>query len=237
MSVRFRATFYSKEYTRYLRFSELPDDAYVKAKIHRPVHCELSEDDIIAALPLFNRAFCNSMDGYILKKDVPATEEQAKKLKVWLDVERGRFMTFTQPEGYLYSGVNTSRKTKIKPEDLPPYYIEIKNYKRPGYLKVKGVKDILYRESPFHNHAFKDDFLYISYSDKIVRDGLEYKNADEYIFGNDIIEVLRGIERYSHIDANVIEDIKQRMVRQYNAYCDEAGHWSGSTKKTSFDEL
>ena len=66
------------------------------------------------------------------------------------------------PEGYLYA--NGRNRTKIKPEDLPEYYIPLMVYKVNGYISVDGIKEVVYRPNYWINHMHKDDFLYISYS-------------------------------------------------------------------------
>ena len=48
----------------------------------------------------------------------------------------------TDENGYLYSKARYN--TKIKPEDLPKWYIEGRYYKRFGYLSAKCVVDLHY---------------------------------------------------------------------------------------------
>lgn len=147
--------------------------------------------------------------------------------------------------GYLFSGWRTGKKTKIKPEDLPPDYIKVTNYKKDGYIKTSNVSDVYYEPSKFHNHTFKDDFLLIAYGDnKLPKDSftMNLTICDEYIFGNDIIDVVAGIEKYNPQNEQLqerIKKIKEDMVVQYNLYVDEMEEsgFQHSDKIKSFDEL
>lgn len=129
------------------------------------------------------------------------------------------------PDGRLYSGSHTPRPTKITPDDLPAYYIEMRDYKQRGYIKALDVTSVVYKPSPFHNHSFKDDSLYISYTKDLTgldRDEL-YEQCDEWIWGYDIIDFIRGMEIWSpEVD---VSQIKQQMVEQYNAYVDCMNEW------------
>ena len=55
--------------------------------------------------------------------------------------------------------------------------------------------------------------------------------CDEYIFGNDILNIIKGIEK-NNTDNKELQDkiktIKARMVNQYNAFIDEVGGRLGS---------
>lgn len=65
------------------------------------------------------------------------------------------------PNGWLYS--NGKNRTRIKPDDLPNNYIPLMVYKVDGYLRIDGIKDIVYKPNYHIKHMHKDDFLYISY--------------------------------------------------------------------------
>lgn len=59
--------------------------------------------------------------------------------------------------------------TKITSEDLPEDYIEIHSrsiWYMTGYLKTSGIVDIGYTWIK-ENHLFKDDYIYISYKEKL----------------------------------------------------------------------
>ena len=75
--------------------------------------------------------------------------------------------TLDRDNEYLYSLGHYP--TKIKKEDLPKYYIEFRSrviWYMTGYLKTSGVVDIDYKALNI-NHLFKDDYLYISYKEKL----------------------------------------------------------------------
>lgn len=102
--------------------------------------------------------------------------------------------------------------TKIKVEDLPEDYIKFQSrviWYMTGYLKASGVVDIDYKAMKI-NHLFKDDYLYISYNEKLkVKKGWlgldEIVNYDVCICGNDIIPILLAIKKYSNIDINKVK--------------------------------
>lgn len=129
----------------------------------------------------------------------------------------------------LFAGWGVSHPTKITAEDLPPDYIEVTNYKKHGYIRTAGVKSLIYKPSPFHNHTFKDDVLYISYTKDLGEyvggdeENSTYNQCDEYLFGNDIIDFIHAMSMWSP-DYDTT-DIKQRIIDQYNAYCDEMAEW------------
>ena len=70
---------------------------------------------------------------------------------------------------YLYS--RGHYPTKIKEEDLLEDYIEFRSrviWYMIGYLKTSGVVDMDYKALKI-NHLFKDDYLYISYKEKLIK--------------------------------------------------------------------
>lgn len=129
------------------------------------------------------------------------------------------------PDGRLYSGWGFKYPTNITAEDLPEDYILMHNYKKHGYIRASGIKGLVYSRSPFHNHTFKDDFLYISYKKELKHcvkgygEGSAFAECDEYIFGNDIVDFIAAAKKYSPLYN--LSDIEDAMVEQYNMYCDE----------------
>lgn len=145
------------------------------------------------------------------------------------------------PDGRLYAGWGSRYPTKITAADLPEDYIRVHEYRKNGYIRTAGVVDLIYHPSPFHNHTFKDDFLYISYTKPFgeYKGGFEkdstIETCDEYIFGNDIVSFIFAVEKYSpNVD---VGDIKRRMVEQYNAYCDEMNEWKYLPKHEKIERL
>ena len=54
----------------------------------------------------------------------------------------GRHIRYiTNEDGTLFSG---HYRTKIRPEDLPEWYLYGRYYKRFGYMSTKGITDMLY---------------------------------------------------------------------------------------------
>ena len=101
--------------------------------------------------------------------------------------------------------------TKITAEDLPDDYIKIHSrviWYMDGYLKTSGIVDIQYRWTKI-NHLFKDDFIYISYKEKLKKEvdkfGYEdYSNYDVCICGPDIMNIIHAAEKYSHLNISHI---------------------------------
>lgn len=122
-------------------------------------------------------------------------------------------------ERYLFSG---RYKTKILPSDLPEWYLYGRYYKSWGYMSTKGIVDLVYHPNMHTNHFLKDDFLYISYKDKIepVTDEerkikeyrySRYKGYDQLVCGSEIIDILKGAKKYSNYDiAPIIEKLKEK---------------------------
>lgn len=112
---------------------------------------------------------------------------------------------------YLLSGGRY--KTKIKPEDMPPYYLNGLFYGyKDGYLRAKGIEELCYRPNLFTNHMFKDDFLFISYKDvkpyPASADGFFPIPYSEYVYGWNIPRFLIWAEKYSGYDTS---EIKQQI--------------------------
>lgn len=116
--------------------------------------------------------------------------------------------------------------TKIRKEDLPEDYIEFNSraiWYMTGYLKTSGVIDIDYKATKV-NHLFKDDYLYISYNEKlkIEKDFLgfdSYVNYDIVVCGNDIIPILLAIKKYSNVDIDKVKRKVNDKVAWYRENC------------------
>ena len=129
------------------------------------------------------------------------------------------------PDNRLYAGWGSRYPTKLTPTDLPDDYILTSDYKKYGYIRTAGVVDLVYHPSVWHNHSFKDDFIYISYTKPLgeykegLGEGSTFRQCDEYIWGNDIVSFILAAEKNSpQVD---VSGVKQRMTEQYNDYVDE----------------
>ena len=108
--------------------------------------------------------------------------------------------------------------TKITAEDLPKDYIKIHSrviWYMTGYLKTSGIVDIQYRWVG-ENHLFKDDYIYISYKEKLKKEisdygFVRYTNYDVCVCGNDIVDTTLYAEKYSGLDiSHIREGIKEK---------------------------
>lgn len=237
MAKRIKAHFYNINYTKYEPLHKIDSKTMVTGRIIPPPSDTIKEEveKTFEGVEIHKNSLCNIIFPAGMKKEIHqfllCAGYQFLPERYWP-------VTHSIPGGYLYSGWGTGHKTKILPKDLPKSYIRCNNYKKNGYLQTAGVKDILYRPSPFHNHSFKDDFLFLSYSKDIVWEGTwENSVYDEYIFGNDIINVIFGLEKYSPELGDKILKIKEGMVKQYNLYCDEMNHWDGIPPYKKINQL
>ncbi|MDD7610002.1 MAG: hypothetical protein PUJ82_03665 [Spirochaetales bacterium] len=104
--------------------------------------------------------------------------------------------------------------TKIKAEDLPSDYIKFHSrsiWYMHGFLKTSGIVDIGYRAC-LENHLFKDDYIYISYKEKLRKEkgswGIEdYANYDVCICGNSIIPIVLAAEKNSGVDISEVKKL------------------------------
>ena len=95
-------------------------------------------------------------------------------------------------------------KTDFTEDDLPAWYCPIQSrdiWYMKGWLNCRGVTDIAYTYMK-ENHVFKDDYIYLKYGGKLeVKERkygfVDYPNADISICGNEIIDIIRYIEKYS----------------------------------------
>ena len=138
----------------------------------------------------------------------------------------GRHIRYvTNEDGTLFSG---HYRTKIRPEDLPEWYLYGRYYKRFGYMSTKGITDMLYIPSRFSNHYLKDDCLLISYGGSITEvtdpdlSAYErYQGWNERVWGNEIITILRGARKYSGYDIQpFIEKLKWKKEYMQTAFPD-----------------
>ena len=119
----------------------------------------------------------------------------------------------SKQQGYYKTGDGTlfssnGRKTKLLEADAPEWYLFGRFYKMWGYLSTKGVMDMVYVPNMCFNHFLRDDYLLISYKDKIIhRDDVEarsrldsYEGYERIVSGNDILNFLCGAKQYSDYD-------------------------------------
>lgn len=144
--------------------------------------------------------------------------------------------TLDRDNPYLYS--MGRYPTKITAGDLPEDYIKIHSrviWYMVGYLKTSGIVSMGYTSSPF-NHMFKDDYVYISYKEKLRtetnRFGFdEYVNYDVCVCGWDIPNIVLAAELYSDYDTSWVRaQIEKKRIQ----YRDE--HSADYERKLGFDE-
>ena len=125
--------------------------------------------------------------------------------------DRGFRETVNTDNEYLYSMGHYP--TKIREEDLPKDYIKFQSrtiWYMTGYLKTSNVQDVYYIYLK-ENHLFKDDYLYISYNNKLKMKKSKYGTEDciDYDFcicGGDIIPILFEIEKNSQVNTTKVRN-------------------------------
>jgi len=131
---------------------------------------------------------------------------------------------FDPPEFLLSDGIH---KTKIRPEDLPPWYIDL-TYWNTRYVDTSRVTDVIYKPCGIHpyNHLFKDDFVFLHY------DGVEpvwsregfgtyLDSPHESLWGWAVVEGLISVREYSGIDITPqLETLRAKVLRYNEEYCE-----------------
>ena len=112
------------------------------------------------------------------------------------------------PDGFLYSYKTRITPTKITPQDLPESYIPVWAGGYTRYINAANITSVVYKPNYVFNHVYKDDFLYISYNGPIsvnLKADFRLKEErftgeDNWIWGNDIVEFAKEIQKYSGLD-------------------------------------
>ena len=131
---------------------------------------------------------------------------------------KGFYAEFDQ-DGYLFA--DGKYRTKIKPADLPEWYIYGYLYKRHGFISAKGVRYMLYVPNYiFDNHLHKYDTLFISYNEEIEpyteRGFSWYIGYDHAIGSSLIVSFVDAAGKYSDYDVSEIqEEIKCKQEWYY----------------------
>ena len=134
------------------------------------------------------------------------------KLEQWPD----------KPEYLLAGG---SYPTKIRPQDLPPWYIPITHWTT-RYVDTSRVTNLIYTPCPLHphNHLFKDDYLYLHYDGvKPVYNhdgpGAFLVSEHEVLWGNELVDGLFSAKEYSGIDiTQQLEQLRTKILRYNDEY-------------------
>lgn len=121
-------------------------------------------------------------------------------------------------DGSLYTDGKYRRATKIKPEDLPEWYLKVWQapYVGHDYISAKDVTELAYwhPNKKFDNHSFRDFHLMIGYRDEPINPDDMY--TYQSLWGWDAVKFVSWVEKYSpEFDITVI---KKAMIEKYNAY-------------------
>jgi len=110
------------------------------------------------------------------------------------------------PEGYLYA--QGRYPTKLRPDDLPEWYISGYLRSQIVYISARGVKDMVYVPT-YNNHLDKDDLLYVSYDKPIEpdhesRSGKWLHGYAHILYGGIVFEYVNAVAKYSNYDVRPI---------------------------------
>lgn len=137
------------------------------------------------------------------------------------------------PNGWLYA--NGRNRTKIKSEDLPESYRPLMVYKVDGYLRIDGIKDIVYKPNYHINHMHKDDFLYISYSTPIKSEidqfgHTRYYDYDVLLWGGNVTHFIRAIrERGTYDIEPIASEVTKKEIYFLDKYPEEQRYIGSSS--------
>ena len=233
---RFGSKFYNIDFISMRRISKVPEDTKIVCKVigeitndKIPTLVDMFGDYMHDVQPVESNMQWLQQQIILTVGELKTTKETLKAMGLYLSYDKYTYVKHSTDDGTLFAGWKTGRKTKIKPEDLPDSYVRVHNYKKNGYIETAGVIDVLYKPSPFHNHTYKDDFLLLSYTKMMNPNHDMWEECDEYIFGNDIVDVIFGIEKNNPKLKEQIQAIKDAMVVQYNLYVDEMSQWPHNT--------
>ena len=143
--------------------------------------------------------------------------------KVYLTTHRNPKTHMYEPDadGYLFA--KGLYRTKIRPEDLPEWYVEGQLYHQDGYISAKGVKCLLYKPNYIMPHLHKDDLLFISYDKPIEPDdegvqGIWYHGYDHIVWGGMILPFLQACKAYSGYNISAIMDEVKNKEQWYEKH-------------------
>ena len=127
---------------------------------------------------------------------------------------------FEPPEFLLSNGMYP---TKIRPDDLPPWYIQLV-YWSSRYVDTSRVTNVIYRPCgiPHHNHLFKDDFLYLTYDGiepEFEEGGRWLATPHEVLWGWELVDGLISVREYSGLDITPqLEELTAKILRYNEEY-------------------
>ena len=131
----------------------------------------------------------------------------------------GKMEQCFDPPPYLLSG--GIYPTKIRPEELPPWYVEY-TYWNTRYVDTSRVTEVVYRPCRLHphNHLLKDDSLYLAYDGRRVQ--LTDTGFPASLYGIEIlsgwalIDGLISVREFSGLDITPQLDQLRKKVLLYN---------------------
>lgn len=136
--------------------------------------------------------------------------------KLYLTTHRNPQTRQYEPDddGYLFA--KGLYRTKIKPVDLPSWYVKGQIYHQTGYISAKGVRFLLYKPNYVTPHLHKDDFLFISYDNPIEPDdeGIQdiwFHGYDYIVWDGMIHPFLQTAKTYSNYDISaILEEVRKK---------------------------
>ena len=117
------------------------------------------------------------------------------------------------PYLYSYGSDGKYRKTKMTIEKIKDNKDYRRGYyqKRHGWLSLKGVKHMAYKPN-IYTEYFKDDCLFINYSDKPITKQEWYEGYDIILDGWDMVDFVWQCDIDESLRQEIIKQIEQRVI-------------------------
>jgi len=125
---------------------------------------------------------------------------------------------------------HNGRKTMLKEDDLPEWYMDNRERDGVSYFSLRGVKHVAFSPSPFNNHINKDARLFLSYDKPIDlqkdRGYGRYYEAEVVPWRASLTRVIKGLAKYS--PRLKLKKVEALINLNYDRYINEPDNWRGS---------
>ena len=131
----------------------------------------------------------------------------------------GNYRYVGTDDGTLFSA--SYGRTKLYASELPEWFVYGRYYKRFGYISTNGIKALKYKPNWHTNHFLKDDRLMVSYDKTECELGDDWDHTT-WVWGLEILDVLKGAQIYSNYDITpIICQLKKKIEWLRKAHPDE----------------
>lgn len=142
------------------------------------------------------------------------TDEQARTYEDFFGRKPYKLICKSE-DGTLFSKAHYP--TKILPDELPSSFIHARIGKLFGYYDASRVVGVAYRPNKWINHLFRDDSLYLSFSESNLAPD-DWDHIDIILGGWDIVSGLAALEYLSAIPKSKLERLQEALVDKVKTY-------------------